>query len=170
MNSQNGYFISGFSSMTLVNSFNQEKWAPWWWRNTGAETCRSGYNIINKYIQSLMYLIGFNSFKPVYIFTFCRFYWYLDLVHLSRLSLMILYPILTLKIFIFLLAFASNPVSNIGSHNTRYELIVYFTYVFWSEDGLIKTKSCYNSKIPILSFWHRNLAFKFLHTLYVKCE
>jgi hypothetical protein len=25
---------------------------------------RSGYNIINKYIQSLMYLDGFNSFNP----------------------------------------------------------------------------------------------------------
>jgi hypothetical protein len=30
---------------------------------TGAETCRSGYNIINKYIRSFMHLVGFNSFK-----------------------------------------------------------------------------------------------------------
>jgi hypothetical protein len=63
MYSHNGYFISSFSSMTLVNSFNQEEWAPWWWRITGTETCMSGYKIINKYIQSLMYLVGFNSFK-----------------------------------------------------------------------------------------------------------
>jgi hypothetical protein len=27
------------------------------------ELCRSGYNIINKYIQALMHLVGFNLFK-----------------------------------------------------------------------------------------------------------
>jgi hypothetical protein len=30
-----------------VNRFDQELWPPWRWRRIGAETCRSGNNILN---------------------------------------------------------------------------------------------------------------------------
>jgi hypothetical protein len=39
-------------------------------RNTGVETCRSGY-IINKYTPSLMHLVGFNSFKFSHTYIKC---------------------------------------------------------------------------------------------------
>ena len=40
-------------------------------------------------------------------------------------------------------------VSNMGSHSTQYALIVSFTYVRWPEDGIRKTETCCDSKIPI---------------------
>jgi hypothetical protein len=40
--------IPGFSIHDVsVNRFDQELWAPWRWRRIGAETCRSGINILN---------------------------------------------------------------------------------------------------------------------------
>jgi hypothetical protein len=44
-----------------VNIFHQELWAPWRWRMYGAETCRSGINILNVLFTSRMHFVGFNS-------------------------------------------------------------------------------------------------------------
>jgi hypothetical protein len=48
-----------------------------------------------------------------------------------------------------------------------YRLFTYNMYYYWHFRSLSVTE-----ELPLhhLTFWHRNLAFKFLHTLYVKCE
>jgi hypothetical protein len=40
-----------------VNRFDQELWAPWRWRRIGAETWRSGNNILNIFVHLCIFLV-----------------------------------------------------------------------------------------------------------------